>query len=263
MEVFYWKWNCSLSSCGCCWGEVISDRERPLSSRELLILPFLVVQYFLSFLSPVECTLYSSGCQASAWQLCAVCLSTRKEDLQEGSPWERAECSHSSHLQHPGSLQHSPSPTLLSPSINGSGSWEPWLIHHSAPYFPSGHRPEHNIFFLPFHPFRACPDVVALSSFVVPESESFSRTFSELLQGCLGCSGLSCTPAMPATHPGRLPDDPNQWSIITCWWKWWMPAPLAVTILGPGACVPSLSRHVLTSSSVHLQTGSNGNWKGV
>lgn len=98
------------------------------------------------------------------------------------------------------------------------------------------------------------PDVLALSSFVVPESESFSRTFSEPLQGCLGCSGLSCTPAMPATHPGRLP---NQWSIITCWWRWRMPGPLAVTILGPGSCVPSLSRHMLTSSSVHLQTGSN------
>lgn len=36
-----------------------------------------------------------------------------------------------------------------------------------------------------------------------------------------------------------------------------MPAPLAVTILGPRACVPSMSRNVLTSSSVHLQTGSN------
>lgn len=36
-----------------------------------------------------------------------------------------------------------------------------------------------------------------------------------------------------------------------------MPAPLAVTTLGPRACVPSMSRHVLTPSSVHLQTVSN------
>lgn len=117
---------------------VISDRERPLSSRELLILPFLVVWYFLSFPSPVKGTfVYSSGCQAPAWQLCAACLSTRKEDLQEGCPWESWVQPQLPSAAPRRSLQCSPSPILLSPSINGSGSWEPWLSHHFAPCFPS------------------------------------------------------------------------------------------------------------------------------
>lgn len=150
-------WKCFIGSeivasaaVGVAEESVISDRERPLSSKELLILPFLVVQYFLSFPSPVKYTLYSSGCQASAWQLCAACLATRKEALERELSAATAPICSTQAL-----CSTAPHPSLLSPSINGSGSWEPWLIHHSAPYFPSGHRQENNIFFLPFHLFRA------------------------------------------------------------------------------------------------------------
>lgn len=116
-------------------------------------------------------------------------------------------------------------------------------------------------FFLHFH--HTCPDVLTLSSFAVPESESFARTLSELLQGCLGGSGPSCLDSSSASDTSRqLSGSPNQWSIITCKWRWWMPAAMAVTwpeSLCPfheqarASCLPQL----LTSSSVHLQTGSN------
>lgn len=101
------------------------------------------------------------------------------------------------------SLQCNPSLLLLSLSVNGSGSWEPRLIHHFAPYFPSGHTPENNIFFLPFHSFRSCPDVLTLSSFFVPESESLHKPSLKLLQGCLGCSGLSCLDSSNASTTSR------------------------------------------------------------
>lgn len=247
-------WKCFIGSeivasaaVGVAEESVISDRERPLSSKELLILPFLVVQYFLSFPSPVKYTLYSSGCQASAWQLCAACLATRKEALERELSAATAPICSTQAL-----CSTAPHPSLLSPSINGSGSWEPWLIHHSAPYFPSGQRQENNIFFLPFHPFRA--RCIGSFFFCCPWVRVFLTNLLWAIAGLLGVFRAELTPAMPATHPGRLP---NQWSIITCWWRWRMPGPLAVTILGPGNCVPSLSRHMLTSSSVHLQTGSN------
>lgn len=67
-------WKCFIGSeivasavVGVAEESVVSDREGPLSSRELVILPLLVVQYFLSFPSPVKRTfVYSSGCQAPA-----------------------------------------------------------------------------------------------------------------------------------------------------------------------------------------------------
>lgn len=52
------------------------------------------------------------------------------------------------------------------------------------------------------------------------------------------------------------PGNPNQWS-ITCQSQWWMPAPLAVTVLDPGAWFPSMSWQRLSWSSVHLHTGSS------
>lgn len=131
-------------------------------------------------------------------------------------------------------------------------------MHHFAPYFPSGHRPENNNLLLPFHPFRACPDVLTLSSYAVPRSESFARTLSAAISGLLGVF----TAEMPGLQHSQLhiqagsPGNPNQWS-ITCQSQWWMPAPLAVTVLDPGAWFPSMSWQRLSWSSAHLHTGSS------
>ena len=131
-------------------------------------------------------------------------------------------------------------------------------MHRFTPYFPSGHRPEINIFFLPFHPFRACPDVLTLSSYAVPGSESFARTLSGAIAGLLRVF----TAEMPGLQHCQLhiqtgsPSNPDQWS-IACQSQWWMPAPLAVAILDPGAWFPSMSWQRLAWSSAHLQTGSN------
>lgn len=186
---------------------VISDRKRPLSSRELLILPFLVVRYFLSFPSPVKRTfVYPSGCQAPAWQLCAVCLSTRKEDLQEGCPWESRVQPQFPSAAPRCSLQCNPSPILLSFSVSGSGSWKPWLIHHFAPSFPSGHRPENNIFFFFFCLFILSERVQMYWLFLLLLSLSQNLLHEpslKLLQGCLECSGLSCLDSSNGSSTSR------------------------------------------------------------
>lgn len=239
--------------------------QRPLSSGELLILHFLVICYFLSLPSSVERTfVYSPRPHTRVWQLRAVYLSIRKKDRKEGCPWERAIlrslflsaaavpiCSAQAIC-----LVQSFTHPVVSPSINSPGSWEPWPMHCFALYFPSGHRPENDIFFLPFHPFRACPDVLTL--FMLSLGQSLSHAPSlKLLQGCSECSRLRCLDSGAARcTPRQALRQPNQWT-ITCQSQWWMPAPLAVTILGPGACVPSVSWQGLAWSSAHLWTVSN------
>lgn len=71
------------------------------------------------------------------------------------------------------------------------------------------------------------------------------------------------TPALPAAHPGRLPGNPNQWS-ITCQSQWWMPPSLTLTVLGPAACITSVSltRACLFSSSSNREQCCPVSWWG-
>lgn len=88
--------------------------------------------------------------------------------------------------------------------------------------------------------------------------QSFARTLCAAISGLLGVF----TAEMPGLQHSQLhiqagsPGNPNQWS-ITCQSQWWMPAPLAVTVLDPGAWFPSMSWQRLSWSSVHLHTGSS------
>lgn len=132
-------------------------------------------------------------------------------------------------------------------------------MHRFAPYFPFGHRPENNISVFPFHPLRACPDVLTLSSYAVPGSESFARTLSEAIAGLLGVF----TAEMPGLRHCQLHIQAgSQATQITgaspasrsggCLLPW-----LSPFILGPGACIPCVSWQGLAWSSAHLRTGSS------
>lgn len=147
------------------------------------------------------------------------------------------EHSRSSHLQCP-----IPHPSCCPSLLMALAAESPDLCTIFLLTFPLGIDLRITSFFCPFHPFRACPDLLNLSSCAVPESDSgLSQAPSlKLWQGFLGCSQLRCLDYSTASCTGRLPSNPNQWS-ITCQSQRWMPPPLAVTILHPAACIPSMS----------------------
>lgn len=107
---------------------------------------------------------------------------TRKDALErhwDPFPWAQP--------QFPSAVPN-PSPILLSLSVNGPGSWEPWPMHHFSSYFSSGHRPENNIFFLPFSSFQSMSRSVESFFLCCPWVRlwSFTSTLSQVMAGLFG-----------------------------------------------------------------------------
>lgn len=184
MKVFYWKWNCSLRCCGCCWGkcDLWQGETFIIKGTSDSAFPCRSVFLVIPISSQTHPCLFFRMSSFSMTALCSM-FSHQEGRLPGRKPLRESWMQ--PHFPSAASRLN-PSPILLSPSINGSGSWEPWLIHHSTPYFPSGHRLESNIFFLAFSSFQSMSRCIDSFFFCCPWVRVFLTHLPWAIAGLLG-----------------------------------------------------------------------------